>query len=220
MYGIVVGRLPFRSPHYGSRGRNELVDQTSRGLSCTHNKYLVLLTPHCRDLLRKLLEPNPQMRLPLLDVMVHPWVTVQGTAPLVPYTERPIDEQLQDKVLGRTSQLIKIDKSKIAFHVQQKRFDAISGVYNLLLDEEFKSASTSNNSDRGIQTTGDQEASVIRVSIKPVTSDHGKENGDQVSQGAQGAESESATSFEGQDLQAEHDWEQAPTRKHMVHKPK
>ncbi|KAJ7374966.1 hypothetical protein OS493_001691 [Desmophyllum pertusum] len=78
----------------------------------------------------------------------------------------------------------------------RRDFDAISGVYNLLLDEEFKSASTSNNSDRGIQTTGDQEASVIRVSIKPVTSDHGKENGDQVSQGAQGAESESATSFE------------------------
>ena len=122
--------------------------------------------------------------------------------------------------MGKTSQLIKIDKSKIAFHVQQKRFDAISGVYNLLLDEELKSASTSNNNYRGIQTTGDQEASVIRVSIKPVTSDHGKENGDQVSQGAQGAESESATSFEGQDLQAEHDWEQAPTRKHMFHKPK
>ena len=33
-----------RSPHYGSRGRNELIEQTSRGLSCMHNKYLVLLT--------------------------------------------------------------------------------------------------------------------------------------------------------------------------------
>ena len=33
-----------RSPHYGSRGRNELIEQTSRGLSCMHNKYLVRLT--------------------------------------------------------------------------------------------------------------------------------------------------------------------------------
>ncbi|XP_078355068.1 uncharacterized protein LOC144639659 [Oculina patagonica] len=143
MYGIVVGRLPFRSPHYGSRGRNDLVDQTSRGLSCTHNKYLVLLTPHCRDLLRKFLEPNRHMRLPLLDVMVHPWVTVQGTAPLVPYAEQPIDEQLRDKVLEKTSRLIKIDKSKILFHVNQKRYDAISGVYSLLLDEELERQHTS-----------------------------------------------------------------------------
>ena len=52
----------------------------------------------CRDLLRKLLEPRPELRLPLLEVMVHPWVTVQGTAPLVPYSEQPIDEQMQDKV--------------------------------------------------------------------------------------------------------------------------
>ena len=49
-------------------------------------------------MLRKLLEPNPQMRLPLLDCMVHPWVTVQGTVPLVPFNEQLYDEQLWDKV--------------------------------------------------------------------------------------------------------------------------
>lgn len=49
-------------------------------------------------MLRKLLEPRPELRLPLLDVMVHPWVTVQGTAPLVPYSEPPIDEKIKDKV--------------------------------------------------------------------------------------------------------------------------
>lgn len=38
------------------------------------------------------------MRLPLLDVMVHPWVTVQGTSPLVPFIEQPIDEKIRDKV--------------------------------------------------------------------------------------------------------------------------
>lgn len=38
------------------------------------------------------------MRLPLVEVMVHPWVTVEGTAPLVPYNEPLIDEQLWDKV--------------------------------------------------------------------------------------------------------------------------
>ena len=49
-------------------------------------------------MLAKLLKPRPELRLPLLDVMVHPWVTVQGTSPLVPFTEQPIDEKIQDKV--------------------------------------------------------------------------------------------------------------------------
>ena len=56
-------------------------------------------------MLRKLLEPNPQMRLPLLDAMVHPWVTVQGTVPLVPYSEPLNDEQVWDKV--RQSYVVK-----------------------------------------------------------------------------------------------------------------
>ena len=62
------------------------------------NRLLSSLLTDCRDLLRKLLEPNPRIRSPLSDVMVHPWVTAYGTAPLVPNTEPLIDERLRDKV--------------------------------------------------------------------------------------------------------------------------
>ena len=106
-----------------------------------------------------------------------------------------------------------MDKTKIAFHVRQKRYDAISGVYNLLLDEERKQLFSSNGYDEGIQRTGDQDDSIIRVFFKSTSSD-GEENG------AQCNDTESATSSDSQDSQTEHDWEQAPTRKHMVHKPK
>lgn len=64
-----------------------------------------------------------------------------------------------------------------------------------------------------MQATDDQEGSTIRVSIKSATSDE-NENG------SQGPDSESATSSEGEDSPTEQDWEQAPTRKHMVHKAK
>ncbi|XP_022799841.1 serine/threonine-protein kinase par-1-like isoform X2 [Stylophora pistillata] len=211
MYGIVIGRLPFRSPYFGSRGRSELLDQTSRGLSCTHIKYLVLLTPHCRDLLRKLLEPNPRIRSPLSDVMVHPWVTAYGTAPLVPNTEPLIDERLRDKALSRASQLINMDKAKIAFHVHQKRYDAVSGVYNLLLDEEKKNVLSSNNCAGGVNS--DQGNSFIRVFINAASCD-GQEDG------SQSHESESSTDSDGQDSHTGPDWDQAPTRKLLDHKPK
>lgn len=62
------------------------------------NHILSSLLIDCRDLLRKLLEPNPQMRAPLLDVMEHPWITAHGTMPLAPNAEQLMDEQLRDKV--------------------------------------------------------------------------------------------------------------------------
>ena len=37
--------------------------------------------------------------------MVHPWVTIQGTAPLVPYNEPLHDEQLWDKVQSYAAKL-------------------------------------------------------------------------------------------------------------------
>lgn len=49
-------QLPFRSPHFGGKGRNELIEQSSRGLSSTHNKYLCLLTPREYKVLQP---PNP-----------------------------------------------------------------------------------------------------------------------------------------------------------------
>lgn len=81
------------------------------------------------------------------------------------------------------------------------------------MDGELKRLSPSNDDSSRIQEPSDQEGSVIRVWIKSNTSDR-KEDG------AQGPESESAISIEDQDSPTEHDWEQAPTRKHIVPKPK
>lgn len=82
------------------------------------------------------------------------------------------------------------------------------------MDEELKrlSRSDDDNSSR-VEANDAQESSIIRVSIKTTSSD-GKEDS------AQAPESESATSTDSQDSPTEQDWEQAPTRKHIVSKPK
>ena len=67
-----------------------------------------------------------------------------------------------------------------------------------------------------MQETDDQDVSTMRVSIKSVTSD-GNENGSQASDSESASSSENS---EDQDSPREQDWEQAPTRKHMVYKPK
>ena len=121
------------------------------------------------------------------------------------------------QILGKASQLINISKSRIAFHVQQKRYDAIAGVYNLLLDEEITHASKLHDG-RTTAKQDNQNNSVIRVCIKSVTTD-GTETGNQNE--AQDSESESASSCEGSNSQpeAEQDWGQVSARKHKVHKP-
>ena len=122
------------------------------------------------------------------------------------------------QILGKASQLINMSKSRIAFHVQQKRYDAIAGVYNLLLDEEIKRASKLHDG-RTTAKQDNQNNSVIRVCIKSVTTD-GMETGNQNE--AQDSKSESASSCEGSNSQpeAEQDWGQVSTRKHKVHKPR
>ena len=81
------------------------------------------------------------------------------------------------------------------------------------MDEELKGLSRTDDDSRRIEATGAQGCSIIRVSIKTTSSD-GKDDV------ALGPESDNVTSTDSQDSPAEQDWEQAPTRKHIVSKPK
>ena len=52
----------------------------------------------CQDLLRKVIEPSPELRLPLLDMEVHPWVTNNGKLPFFPFQAFPRDKALRSQV--------------------------------------------------------------------------------------------------------------------------
>lgn len=81
------------------------------------------------------------------------------------------------------------------------------------MDEELKSLSRSNDDSNRLQATSEEESSFIQVSIISSSSVR-TENA------AQGPESESAASTDSQNSPTEQDWEQAPTRQHIVPKLK
>lgn len=51
-----------------------------------------------KQLLCKLLEPNPSHRLPLMDVEIHPWVTCDAKMPFYPFHAFPRDKLLKSQV--------------------------------------------------------------------------------------------------------------------------
>lgn len=113
------------------------------------------------------------------------------------------------QVLRKVSQLINISKSKIALHVQQKRYDAMAAVFNLLLDEELKLASKSYCDQSHLDRSKDN--SVIRVTISTVEKDR-KETENQA--GTQEMESECVDNSEGpepQPLVTQEEQQDSPT---------
>lgn len=91
LYGMLVGRLPFRSPRQGSKRRQKLLEQITGGISEFHEKEMAHVSIGAKDLINRLLQPDSRRRAQLHEVMQHPWVTKNGEHPLLPYEESPID---------------------------------------------------------------------------------------------------------------------------------
>lgn len=100
MYAMLVGKLPFRSPRQGTKRRQKLLEQISAGLIESHEKEMEHISTGARDLIFRLLQPDPHRRTGLDEVMLHPWITKEGTQPLVPFKYVPPDAGTQMKVRG------------------------------------------------------------------------------------------------------------------------
>lgn len=107
MYAMLVGKLPFRSPRQGTKRRQKLLEQISAGLSEAHEAEMGHVSRNAKDLIHRLLQPDPQRRIKLLDVMVHPWVTKDGSQSLEPYKYIPPDERtrMQVQEMGPSSHI-------------------------------------------------------------------------------------------------------------------
>ncbi|XP_035404394.1 aurora kinase A [Cygnus atratus] len=69
-YEFLVGKPPFEAETY---------QETYRAISRVEFKYPVFVTEGAKDLISKLLKHNPFHRMPLKDVLVHPWITANST---------------------------------------------------------------------------------------------------------------------------------------------
>ncbi len=98
MYAMLVGKLPFRSPRQGTKRRQKLLEQITNGISESHEKEMAHLSPGARDLIGRLLQPDPRKRTTLIEIMSHPWVTKDGANPLSPYKQPIVDAATQATV--------------------------------------------------------------------------------------------------------------------------
>ncbi|NWQ80746.1 AURKA kinase, partial [Columbina picui] len=69
-YEFLVGKPPFETATY---------QETYRAISRVEYKFPPFVTQGARDLISKLLKHNPFHRLPLKEVLLHPWVTANST---------------------------------------------------------------------------------------------------------------------------------------------
>lgn len=95
MYAMLMGKLPFRSPRQGTKRRQKLLEQISGGLTESHEREMDHITEGARDLIYRLLQPDPQRRTGLKEVMLHPWITKEGAQALHPFKYTPPDSTTQ-----------------------------------------------------------------------------------------------------------------------------
>ncbi|NXO15081.1 AURKA kinase, partial [Oriolus oriolus] len=69
-YEFLVGKPPFEATTY---------QETYRAISRVEFKFPPFVTEGAKDLISKLLKHNPFHRLPLKDVLLHPWITANST---------------------------------------------------------------------------------------------------------------------------------------------
>ncbi|XP_026483520.1 serine/threonine-protein kinase BRSK2 [Vanessa tameamea] len=88
LYALLVGALPFDDDNL-----RQLLEKVKRGVF--HVPHFV--PPDCQQLLRGMIEVNPEKRMTLADITRHPWVTAGGRGELE--QELPMMEVVQTRVL-------------------------------------------------------------------------------------------------------------------------
>ncbi|CAB3252612.1 unnamed protein product [Arctia plantaginis] len=88
LYALLVGALPFDDDNL-----RQLLEKVKRGIF--HVPHFV--PPDCQQLLRGMIEVNPEKRMTLAEITRHPWVTAGGRGELE--QELPMMEVVQTRVL-------------------------------------------------------------------------------------------------------------------------
>jgi len=63
----------------------------------------------CRNLIHQLIEPNPELRIPMSEIQLNHWITSNGKCPFVPYVapakNRVMRSQVYSSLLTALKQL-------------------------------------------------------------------------------------------------------------------
>ncbi|XP_037569422.1 serine/threonine-protein kinase BRSK2-like [Dermacentor silvarum] len=142
LYALLVGALPFDDDNL-----RQLLEKVKRGVF--HIPHFV--PPECQDLLRGMIEVNPEKRLTLADVTKHPWVTAASKTELE--LELPMKEVVQTHIIpcvddidpdvlsNMTSLGCFKDKEKLVKELLSTTHNTEKVIYFLLLDRKRRKPS-------------------------------------------------------------------------------
>ncbi|ELT98137.1 hypothetical protein CAPTEDRAFT_128601 [Capitella teleta] len=99
MYAMVLGHLPFSTPYKDEYQRQRMLQNIQKGLSGYHDREMQILTKECRTFVHQLVEPNPELRISLTDIVRHPWVTRHGRLPFCSYLPPAKDKTIRHQVI-------------------------------------------------------------------------------------------------------------------------
>eukprot|EP00794_Sanderia_malayensis_P018287 gene18285-20110_t len=142
LYAMVIGHLPFSTIHGKVVGRDDLHRNAKKGLTILHEKYLIKLTTGCRNLLGKILQPDPTKRITLEEVTHHLWITENGKNPLIKHLSPMVPKSIRNKVINCVASLFSSSTVDMESRVEYAKHDAVCAVYNLLLDAAMKGCSS------------------------------------------------------------------------------
>ncbi|KAH9492509.1 hypothetical protein Btru_046294 [Bulinus truncatus] len=136
MYAMLVGKLPFTTPYTDQYRRQKLVQQMEKGLVEMHDQEMSHLSADCQDLLHKVIEPSPSLRLPLLDMEIHAWVIENGKKPFFPFGCFPRDKNMKTQTLEELATALNMRKDLLEQKVSENKSDEYSAMFNMILDRK------------------------------------------------------------------------------------
>ncbi|XP_028414260.1 serine/threonine kinase SAD-1-like isoform X2 [Dendronephthya gigantea] len=129
LYAMLTGRLPYTVEPFN--------------ISTLYNKMLKRqmnvipehLSDGCKDMISKLLNPDPKERLHILEAVRHRWITMDERDPLVLLTcpNYLCEEDLDDRILDHVEEKLKLNSDDVIRDVIQNKATKNSCVYHLLV---------------------------------------------------------------------------------------
>ncbi|XP_065184162.1 serine/threonine-protein kinase MARK2-like [Sycon ciliatum] len=130
MYAMLTGSLPYTVEPFN------ITELHAKMISNRMNPLPDHIKPsaECRDLLLKLLNPNPEERISLSDVFHHPWLNRDGDAGFVPtpHPNFPTESELDDRIIQHMVKTLSCSMHDIIRAMTSNRAVHASACYKLL----------------------------------------------------------------------------------------
>lgn len=139
LYAMVCGFLPFEDPDTATLYKKILA--ANDNIDTIIPKFL---SPHCKNLLKKILNTNPRQRYTIDDIKSHPWFNQLkpniSEGYLIGVNDIPIDHDII-----KSLEEYDFDKEEMINNLKQNRHNHATTAYYLLLKKTYETRNHTGN---------------------------------------------------------------------------